>query len=578
VCSPMSGTGQPQNLMPRLAGRLSAVLSDAGLLIATESRRLVFRTGGPAVASVLQRILPLLDGNHDCADICALAGLAAGELVQALTAFEQAGILEWDRPDVPATVQAAHVRDYISGSMVKRAGYESSHAIRQLLAVATVILVCDSEVSHIASTDLRTLGVGNVVIARAEDSPATLLKSFADGILVCQEACGETTRLDRWLKELHPGPPRILRLNACSQHVEIGPVFGRGYPCCIACFRSSQADCAASRLDGGAGVSFPLEDASFTAALLVSRLVSLLVGDGSLNSWGRTVWTLTPEGVASGTRSAVVPDVSCAECGWAFGDATVGVDVRAAAQDALTTECLAEGWREGSARAHLATQKPAKASTPWYSRYLPSVALDRIGTLGAPEDPPASRIHDQRFISALLDVAGRALEQFAGADGNGGQSKSKHGGMVTPYLLAQSGIFEIPGSVFAYTHRSRRIVATNAEKHSLTLYRDSVGRYEKEACSCPGQHLPERRVVIVFVGPEFSDERSSRAGWRLAHLQTGHALNELAAFARNAGVRMLARTATGQSALPGMLELWPGREAITAMAEIALNAGDHRCR
>jgi hypothetical protein len=82
---------------------------------------------------------------------------------------------------------------------------------------------------------------------------------------------------------------------------------------------------------------------------------------------------------------------------------------------------------------------------------------------------------------------------------------------------------------------------------------------------------------MIFVGTGASREWESTVAWRLAHLRTGYAISELTRFARRTGVGLFARAAVGQQALEQMLELWPGREFITAAVEISREAGGHEC-
>lgn len=582
---------------PRLVGRLSVVPSESGLVVYSGSRRLAFNAARTASASVIQKILTTLDGNHDHAHICAESGVEQRDLDQALNAFEQAGLLEWDREGDNSGYPAADVRDYVSGSLVRPSGYESSHEIRDMLAATAVILVCAPGISAAASADLRRIGLGAVVAAETVEDAAKALaatsKVFTNGVVVCQEDCGDSARLERTLKELMLDSWPILRCQVCPGRVELGPVFIAGYPCCTACFRSAR-DCPATPDRTGLLDGALLRDPNFAAALLVNRLVSLLVGDRGLNSWDRTTWTLTAEDVVSSTRFAVVPDVGCADCGWGVTDA-VGDDVRAAAQSALTSECLAESWPgtrvgpAGHAPGPATAPSEAKDSTPRHRGYLPTEVLDWSGPAAEPAGQPSPRSYEQQLIAVLLRAAGDALEQCTAlAEENGirlRQAGSTHGstygsthGWVIPYLLAPDDIFKIPGSIFRYDHQANQIISVNSERQSLARYRDAVDPCDGELCRGPDRRTPRRCLAIIFAGIGSSREWENSVAWRWAHLRTGYVLNDLAALAQASGVRLFARAAVNQSALAEMLELWPGREVITAAVEISLKAGGPECR
>lgn len=558
---------------PRLVGRLSAVPAESGLVVYSASRRLVFRSAETGAAATIQKILSALDGDHDRADICAEAGVGSRDLDQALDAFDHAGIIEWDRDDAGSDFPLADVRDYVSGSLVRPSGYESSHEIREMLAATAVVLACTPPISAAAGADLLDIGLSSVVSVTTGQDAATVVAStrrtFASGVVVCQEDCDDPALFGNALKKLMPESWPILRYQACAHGVEIGPIFMAGYPCCAECFRSSQAAATSTSRAGPLGSALP-QDPNFAAALLVNRLMPLLVGDGSVNSWGRTIWTLTTDATLSSSRCAVVPDVSCAECGWAVGRE----DVQVAAQGALTGECLAESWRgtgayQGNrarrrATAHLLADAAAKEPAPRHCGYLPTAVLDRTGR------------YEQWLAGALLGVVGDVLEQFAAlAEKNG--SAPQQGGRLIPYLLAPDGLFEIPGSIFIYEHQSRQIVSVNSEGQSLARYSKTVSSCDGEFCRCPHRHTLARCLTMIFVGTGASREWESTVAWRLAHLRTGYAISELTRFARRTGVGLFARAAVGQQALEQMLELWPGREFITAAVEISREAGGHEC-
>lgn len=576
--------------MPRLVGRLSAVPTENGLMIYSGSRRLVFRAGGTTPASVIQQILPMLDGSRDRAGICAESGVGHRYLEQALDLFEQAGILEWDHEDDTSGFPDADVRDYVSGFLVKPSGYESSHEVRQVLASTAIILACMPEITAAASADLRRIGLGSVVAAGTADdtakATAAMRKVFANGVVVCGEDCGDSARFDRELNELTRESWPILRYHMCPCRVEIGPLFTAGYPCCVACFRSAQADSGASLdrtdlLDGAL-----LQDPNFAASLLVNRLVSLLIGDGSVSSWSRTVWTLTAEDVVSSTRFAVVPDVRCVECGWGVGDATGGGHVQVAAQRALTSECLAESWNairigqaghaRGPVTAQLTPSREAKDPAPRHRGYLPAEVLDRTRLAAEYEDEPGSRSSEQRLIAAVLSAAGDALEQFA-AHAEKNVMGPQQGGWIIPYLLVPSDIFEIPGSIFKYEYQASQIISVNSERQSLACYRDAICPRDDELCRGSDRRTPKRCLAIIFVGGGSSLEWENSVAWRLAHLRTGYVLDSLANFTQSTGVAFFARAVVSQSALAQMLELRPDREVITAAVEISLDAGGPEC-
>jgi hypothetical protein len=584
--------------LPRLVGRLSVVPTEGGLVVYSASRRLVFKTDGPGSVSLIRKLLPVLDGNHEYAAISSEIGVGERDLKRVLGTFERAGLLEWDRNGQRCGFPRAHVRDYVSGSLISRSAYENSHQLSRMFAKTSVILACDSEISELASIDLRQIGLGSVVTAPTADDvvniAATRRRVFANRLVVCQDDCGDRRRFDSVLKSVTPESWPVLRYQMCPHRVEIGPLFTAGYPCCLRCFRSAPGHpCASLNLTGVPDGNLTQEP-SFVAALLVDRLVSTLVGDGSMHSWGRIVQTVTAEDVVSSTKFAVVPDVRCAECGWALGHGTGAADVTDVTQSALTSECLAEpsyglhvddiGLVRGLAAARSAP--PECATSPVgarddpalrYSGHLPSAVFDRTVLAAVPGDRVSARRYEQHLSAALLSVAGDALEQSA-ADGESNRKGLAKGEPVTLYLLAPSGTFAIPGSIFRYEHRACEIVSVSTEPQSIERYRDAVVPCEGELRHGPDWDGTRRCLAMIFVGTGSSSlEPEYVRAWRLAHLRTGYALNALASFARSAGVGLFARAVADQPVLADMLELWPGREVITAVVEIRIDAGGREC-
>jgi hypothetical protein len=370
--------------------------------------------------------------------------------------------------------------------------------------------------------------------------------------------------------------------------VEIGPLFTAGYPCCLDCFRSAQGHSHAAPDPGEAPAGNVLQDPNFAAALLVDRLISTLVGDGSPKSWGRIVQTATADDVVDSKRFAAVPDVSCARCGWAVsrGAGAGPGDFEDQAQSALASECLAESSRglhpdrtahAGAPAAYVAPpERKPDPSAPRYSRYLPSAVLDRTGLDAVLKCQAGTRGYERLLSAALLNVAGDVLARFTADGGKKGTGPPK-GGRVTPYLLAPDDIFEIPGSVFRYEHRAGQIASVSSERQSLARYRDAVGRSDGESGRGLGQQLAARWLALIFVGTGSFREPENMRAWRLAQLRTGCALDALASFAHSAGVGLFTRVAVGQPALAELLELWPDREIVTAAVEISLDAGGRQC-
>jgi hypothetical protein len=196
-------SAQRNGYLPRLVGRLSAVPADGRLVVHSAARRLIYKAGD---GSVVQKMLSVLDGHHDHAAICAETGVSQHDLDRMLRAFDQTGLLEWDRAGQSSCFPLSEVRDYVSGSLVRPSGYQSSHQIGKLLSETTVILACSPEVSLAASADLQQIGLGRVIAVATTEDLANAVdaasSASASCLAVCQDDCGDRSWFDGALRNL----------------------------------------------------------------------------------------------------------------------------------------------------------------------------------------------------------------------------------------------------------------------------------------------------------------------------------------------------------------------------------------
>jgi hypothetical protein len=107
------------NTTPTLCRGLAIVPAEHGLLIEGGPRR--HWLPGASAATLLPRVLALLDGQNDTATICGELGLKARQLDHVLSVLGECGLLEDAGADggdtAPGLAEPAHVAAYLSRSL-----------------------------------------------------------------------------------------------------------------------------------------------------------------------------------------------------------------------------------------------------------------------------------------------------------------------------------------------------------------------------------------------------------------------------------------------------------------------------
>jgi hypothetical protein len=245
--------------MPMLCRGLAIVPAEHGLLIEGGPRRQW--VPGASAATLLPKVLALLDGQHDTETICGELGLTARQLDQVLGVLGEYGLLE-DADAVggdtaPGPAAPAHVAAYLSRNLSATGGHQSTGAALAALGESAVALVGDCPALELIEADLRETGIG--VVTRVVDGTldAADLAALAGGrslVVACDDGKPSGV-LERTVAACAGTGLTVLRIAAGPGHADVGPAFRPGDTACPRCLRRglAEAGCRGYHRDGRAG-------------------------------------------------------------------------------------------------------------------------------------------------------------------------------------------------------------------------------------------------------------------------------------------------------------------------------------
>ena len=293
--------------------------------------------------------------------------------------------------------------------------------------------------------------------------------------------------------------------------------------------------------------------------LVASALLAMLLGLPEAAPLRRLVRISLPSMVTN--SYGVIPDLECGRCAG-------GVPP----EDTTSQDCLAYEWLMGRWPVFLTA-----GSTPSPAEVHRLTVLQRERD-GLPSSP-RHRLPDQRDVPApgaaafpggldefvltgiLVRTAGfRPAADPTGAPPPSSRWMASGGNMasVTLYLVTESDLFGLPGTIFRYDDIEHQIVSVHADRVPLALILAGTGL-----------DAARTDLVIVLVGAVGRlRKKYHNFAWRLAHLDAGCAAMQLRTVAGGYGLR-----ATFAAAWPAelgqALELDPHHEIVTAVAGIS---------
>ncbi|WFF02777.1 TOMM precursor leader peptide-binding protein [Micromonospora sp. WMMD964] len=542
----------------RLCRGLAVVPTEESLVVQGSGPRHVFR--GRAAGTLLPRLLPLLDGSRDRQEIAAELGLPPERLDRPLALLDQRGLLESAAPPRRGGAPE-HVVDYHSRSLDGNGGHPGTGALLDALAVVAVHVVGPAEVTRALAADLRECGVGEVTCGPLTETGVEALSGAERSlVVVVDESRDDPSAVERVAGLCAPHAVPVLRVAADRTHLEIGPFFVPGLTACPGCLRRGRAEAGwpgAATSDATAGKTAGIADATAgeTLAGLAATEVLGIVSGASLRA-ATTVTRIDLDAWDTGQHVVVpYPDCPCDDAG-GDGPEPDLVDIGLWMTERVVPAALRAGppsravrrkWRE------LADERPVHHAHP--QRGLPTERLPLPGTFGDGVRPAApGSLHQPLVADLLARVAGRRRGEADGPSQrwvpSGGQL-----GSVELHLVTETGVADLPGTIFRYDDLNHALIALRADAVPL-------------ADALAGTDLPADRLDAALVFTAAHDRVAGKYqdfAYRLTHLDAGCAVTQLAAVATAHGLRTEFATRWDES-LAELLDLQTTGRYVTVVA------------
>lgn len=584
----MTGQNELATGLPRLRRGLVTVMTERGLLISDASRRILL---SGSAASMLPRLVPLLDGQHDLTALCAGSGASRAEIERALTLLEGHGVLRSTADGTPSAPLDRHVADYFSGVPGPRGGN-----LPRLLADLAVLISAPEAIACRVADDLRETGVGRVAMSsQARESRESRC------VALVFDSPGQPAPLASAVDSLQGTGRCVLRCAAGPGWAEVGPVFRAAGAACVRCFRQGYRESSRE----SSGDSWPSGSdqpglVDLLAGLVTQRTLDLAADDGLPAA---ALLSRLRLGERAMEHYLVTPNVRCPQCGWHRDDwhrddsgaIAAAPEWEQAILDYEWQSVMPPGWtvvqKPPSDRGRLTGPKTAghgelpSPRTPdghLPRRSLPEAEPRRLAAdRSAPHRLGPPRLGPPRLEGPLIAAILRRLAEAGGLNvrlGDGAAAVTRAAGLDL-YLLPGSDLFGLPGSMFRYDPAAHQIVATSTRVASLaSCWREAgldpadLPRPAEAATTSAGA------AMLFFVGRTWTSVQTQPdPSYKLAHLHTGYAVAELSAMADAARLRV-SLAPRWPDEFAGMLELRPGREVITAVAAIQGAQEPQSCR
>jgi SagB-type dehydrogenase family enzyme len=555
---------------PTLCRGLAIVPAERGLLIEGGPRRQWLP--GASAATLLPRVLALLDGQHDTATICGELGLTARQLDHVLGVLGECGLLEDAGGDTaPGLAAPTHVAAYLSRSLAATGGYLSTGAALAALAESAVALVGDCPALDLIEVDLRETAIG--VVTRAVDGTldAADLAVLAGGGRSLVVACDDgrpSGVLERTVAACAGTGLTVLRIAVGPGHVDVGPAFRHGDTACLRCLRRGLAEASWDGHDDSQDSQHDDSQAAceLLAGLAAGAVIATLaqVGEPASPRQLTRVW-LAGHDTA---RPLVTPYPDCAACGCGCASQDGAECTLACASEWQFSQRLSEAEWQGhksaaeEARIHelqgLRPIFPASPSRP-LARHdgLPEVQ----GVLGVA--PPAARrgVDAGLLAGILMRTAGRrAAGDPAGPAGPGHRWAPSGGNLASAsaYVITRRELVDLPGNCLRYDDLA----------HALVAIRPGIVRMGDALAGTDLAPDGLDAVVVLVAEAGRIAGKYGRFADRLSHLDAGCAATQLAAVAVGYGLGV-SLASSWDDQLAQLLHLEPDEEFVTVVAGLS---------
>lgn len=574
----------PQLVMPvrpRFLKELVTLPLQDGLLIEGTDEQQFLR--GPAVANLLPRLLPMLDGAHTLDELSVASKLPARAIHNAVALLYSRGLVEDSAADphpAPDSVDAetlAFLRRHVDVTRVNASGGQALDRLaRAEIGVCAagpnlaqnVALMMDLIRDAGASTvraipldgDLRTHFPGPSGIG------CRLVAVLVEGA----EPVDELQRLDDQCAALGISWVRAL-VDPDTATADLGPYFERGETACYRCFAAANQATQERRSAGAADGAAPLHG-RLTADLLATEVIFAISRIGpivtrpNVNRWDLDTWETRPLRVSRrpgcarcrGTAAESDSEIATGAAALMYEEATAfpsrhlldpkghQVHYRAASLE------LGKLSKRYPSAEHIAL--PPAVDTPPVGETLERLTADL-------NRPPTERLTVARLASLLALTAGierhdghtrSRLRRWAPTGGNLGS--------VELYVAAQTVDGLLPGIYFY-------------EPHEHALARIVESRQGLEVESLIAQATPQAESTDALIVLAAANHRVAHKygpfSYRIVHLDAGVAMAQMQVAAHGLGLRVRSAARLSHQALLDGLDLAPYSEIVTGAVGVS---------
>lgn len=535
----------PDENQPLLSRGLAVAATDA-FLVVQGAKRHVFSGRS---ATLLLRLLPLLDGTRRVDDLARELDAPAAHIERSVEILAARGLLECSPVSEDSAVPG-HVLDHHARTLDLNGGHRGTADLLDVLATAAVHITGPAGPAAAIAADLRECGVLDVTAGPPTGTRTRELATAARALaLVVEDGTDGGAALARVTELCGPAGVMVLRAATADGVVEIGPRFLPDHTACSACFRHGHAD-----------IGRPAESAPDAAAGLL--LVSLATAEAFALVAGAPAQPATVVGVTAtdGRRAEqffCVPRPAC-DCDDSGGSGPYPdlVDVQLRATEHSGPSNLSTGDPPSALRREarrLVADRPPFHAHPRHP--LPSAVHAVTGTFG---DAPPPRAPAAPGLDLLADLLARTAGLRPDPGGNPWQRWAPTGGQLASvelYLATRPGAPELPGTLFRYDDLRHALIPLRADTpdmEEVLAGTDLAADGLDVALVCTAAH---HRVAGKY--REFA--------YRLTHLDAGCATTQLAAAAAGHGLGVRFATRWDDS-LADLLDLTPDGQYVTAVA------------
>ncbi|HET8887549.1 MAG TPA: SagB family peptide dehydrogenase [Candidatus Angelobacter sp.] len=552
---------QVAKMRPRLVRELALLSTREELVVDGTSYLQVIR--GKSARDVLPSVMALMDGTRTMPELeAAVPGVPAEQVRATVSLLFNCGMVENGVADSDPSANRQTLDFFRRHLGVTGANRTGKQAYERLQIAEVLILSSGENHERTLQSVLETTGVGRVVQIDPDSlrawSPAS---GFTQSLLISfslrQEDVQRHASLDDWCRERGLAWLRV-SLDSAEDIADIGPLFSVAFSPCYRCFQAVHGRPATNAGD----FSLPRAEIQFWVSMVAAEVVYLLSKIAPPITGPDFQRYRMKELQASRLPLPRVP--GCEKCRpLPAGDSPM--HIACVFEDCISVQSLTFAGPKNGA------QKPA-AST-FETKRLPNCQLFPL----VREMPKLDRgsldvLHEQsvranqpftlRELSAILMLTGGLRESARGEDQIKRWSATAGNlGSVELYVLARN-VDGLPPGLYFYQPR----------EHALAAFRRRGGalkptEFMQRLSGKTDDELPD--ALVLFTGAYHRIGRKYGAfGYKLVNLDAGVALSQMHLAASALGVYSQTAKLWVDALLEDQLNLDPGQEQSTAVAEL----------